>query len=76
MHYLTPASVQGVRAPVPKRWEEVGVAWRRLCELEGPLRRTWERRAAAGVARTRRAPEDGSLQVWVGWPVVRLLPKG
>ena len=45
------------------------MAWRSLSDMDLPLRRTWERRRAAGVARWTRDPLTGELMVWIGWPL-------
>ena len=44
------------------------MAWRTLSTLDGDLRRTWERRHAAGVAQSRRDPITAEIMVWIGWP--------
>jgi hypothetical protein len=44
------------------------MAWRTLDDLDLPLRRTWLRRIAAGVARTKLDPETGQRLVWTSWP--------
>ena len=42
--------------------------WRALSDLGGSLRRTWERRIAAGVARSYVDGGTTERMVWLGWP--------
>jgi hypothetical protein len=42
--------------------------WRTLSNLDGSLRRTWERRVACGVAKSYVKPETAERMVWLGWP--------
>lgn len=44
------------------------MAWRALDELEGSLRRTWQRRLAAGVVESYVDPESRRRMIWLSWP--------
>jgi hypothetical protein len=42
--------------------------WRALDTFDRPVRRTWERRIAAGVAPVCLDPVTARRMVWTGWP--------
>ena len=44
------------------------MAWRALCQMQGNLQRTWQRRCAAGVAESYVDPATSQFMVWIGWP--------